>query len=174
MDRHELSIPEGHELTIQPGALADVVRELMQPVMETMGKLLQHNAEALDQLAAAQSIQNDRLEALEKQIRLQTPVTSKQVSYLNEAIRNRARELLDKRDVEDKKAANKLAGIIRRAVLSRYGVGTLREIPRHEYNVALSQVGIWNDALRVRDVVKEARKHEKDGQDPEPAAGLDG
>ena len=48
----------------------------------------EHNAQALEQLAGAQKVQNDRLEALEKQIRLNTLVTPQQVRYMNDAIRN--------------------------------------------------------------------------------------
>jgi len=138
-------------------ALGGIITELLRPVMQTIGKMLENNTAALEQLSAAQSVQNDRLSALEKQIRLQTPVSGKQVSYLNDAIRARARELLDKRDVDDSKATVKLGNCIRKAVLSRYGVSTLREVPKHEYNVAMQQIGMWNDALTVRDVVKEAR-----------------
>ena len=158
---------------VSADTLANVVRELMLPVFQPIGKMLENNAAALEQLSASQSIQNDRLEALEKQIRLQTPVTSKQVSYLNESIRARARELLEKRGVEGRRYVTKLAGIIRRAVLARYGIGNMREIPRHEYNVAMSQIGIWNDALRVRDVVKEARSSGVEN-DTERAKDLDG
>lgn len=138
-------------------SLGQIVAELMRPLMQTVGQLLENNTAALEQLSTAQSIQNDRLEALEKQIRLQTPVSSKQVTYLNDAIRSRSRELLDKREIDDKKAVTKLGNQIRKAVLSRYGISSLREIPKHEYNVAMSQIGMWNDALAVRDVVKDAR-----------------
>lgn len=48
--------------------------------------------------------------------------------------------------------------MIRKAVLARYGIGNLREIPRHEYSVAMSQISLWNDVLAVRDVVKDARE----------------
>ena len=34
----------------------------------------------------------------------------------------------------------------------------LREIPRHEYQVAMNQINIWNNALVIRDIVKEARE----------------
>jgi hypothetical protein len=144
-------------IVVPPEQLGEIITELMRPVMQTIGKLLENNTSALEQLSAAQSVQNDRLEALEKQIRLQTPITSKQVTYLNDAIRSRARELLDKREVDDKKATIKLGNAIRKSVLSRYGIANLREIPKHEYTVAMSQIGMWSDALAVRDVVKEAR-----------------
>ena len=151
--------------------LGEVITELLRPVMQTIGKMLENNTAALEQLSAAQSVQNDRLEALEKQIRLQTPVSGKQVSYLNDAIRARARDLLDKRDVDDSKATVKLGNAIRKAVLSRYGISGLREVPKHEYNVALQQIGMWSDALTVRDVVKEARKR---AELAEQSSGVDG
>ena len=145
------------EPTLDANTAAQIVAEVIKPVMKTMGKILENNTAALEQLSATQTIQNDRLEALEKQIRLQTPVTSKQVTYLNDTIRYKARELLDKRGIDDKKATTKLGNVIRKAVLSRYGIGNLREVPKHEYDVAMSQIFMWNDALAVRDVVKEAK-----------------
>ena len=142
---------------ITPEMLGSVITELMRPVMQTIGKMLENNTAALEQLSAAQSIQNDRLEALEKQIRLQTKVDSKQASYLNEAIRQRSRELLSKREIDDRKAVTKLGNHIRKAVLARYGVSTLRDVPKHEYTVAMQQIEMWNNMLLVGDVVKEAR-----------------
>ena len=126
---------------------------------KTEAVLLENNTAALEQLSSAQSVQNDRLEALEKQIRLQTLVTSKQVYYLNDAIRMRARELLDKRSVSDNKAITKLGNLIRKSVLARYGVSSLRDVPKHEYNVALSQIGMWNDILSVRTVAAQFRNN---------------
>lgn len=151
------ALPDNGTVTLPAEQLGEIIKELMRPVMGTIGKLLQDNASALEQLSAAQTIQNDRLEALEKQIRLQTPVTSKQVTYMNDAIKARARELLDKREIEDKKAITKLGNQIRKSVLARYGIGNIREIPKHEYTVAMSQIGMWNDVIAVRDVVREFR-----------------
>ena len=73
-------------------------------------------------------------------------------------IKNRARELLAKYDVEDAKAVRKLGSAIRKAVLTRYGIGSLAELPKCEYTVAMSQIQMWNEMLRVRDCVREARK----------------
>lgn len=142
-------------ILVDPNSLGQIVAEIISPVMKTIGKLLENNTAALEQLSSAQSVQNDRLEALEKQIRLQTLVTSKQVYYLNDAIRMRARELLDKRSVSDNKAITKLGN----PVLARYGVSSLRDVPKHEYNVALSQIGMWNDILSVRTVAAQFRNN---------------
>lgn len=134
-----------------------IIQQMMGPLVETMVTMLKNNTEALNQLAATQQIQADRLEALEKQIRLNTLVTPQQVRFLNEAIRSRARELLDKRGIDDKKAVTKLGNAARKSLLSRYGVGALNSIPKHEYGVAMSHIATWNDMLIVRDVVKDAR-----------------
>lgn len=145
-------------------ALGQAVAELMRPIMGTIAELLKNNAEAMERIAATQSIQNDRMEALEKQIRLNTPITSKQASYINDAIRAKARELLDKRQLaDDKKAVTKLSNAIRRDVLSRYGIAGVREIPKHEYSVAMSQIGMWNNILVFNDVVRDARRRAEAG-----------
>ena len=39
-----------------------------------------------------------------------------------------------------------------------YGIGSLAELPKCEYTVAMSQIQMWNEMLRVRDCVREARK----------------
>lgn len=149
-----------------------VVREMLTPILQSLGKMLENNTAAMDQIAQAQQIASDRLEALEKQVRLNTPVTGAQVKYLNEAIRQKARECLDRKGfADDRTAVNRLAAAIRKSVLARYGIGGLREIPRHEYPVAMSQIGMWADALTLRDVVKEARERVEAAQ---LAAGADG
>ena len=149
---------ESGAILVTPEVLSSVVKELLQPVMQSMAKILENNTAALEQLSSAQSVQNDRLEALERQIRLQTKVDSKQASYLNNAIRQRSRELLSKREIEDRKAITKLGNHIRKAVLARYGISSLRDVPKHEYTVAMQQIEIWNNALLVGDVVKDARE----------------
>ena len=147
---------------ITPEILGSVITQLMQPVMQTIGKMLENNTAALEQLSAAQSIQNDRLEALEKQIRLQTKVDGKQVGYLNDAIRRKSRRTLQGWEIDDDKAVRQLGNRIRKAVLARYGVSTLRDVPKHEYNVAMQQIEMWSDVFDVSDIVKEARERIKE------------
>lgn len=135
-----------------------IIKQMMGPLVEAMGKMLENNTQALNQLAAAQQVQADRLEALEKQIRLNTLVTAQQVKYMNDAIRRRAYELLDKRGISERKAITKLGSSIRKALLAYYGVGALHDIPKHEYSVSINLIRLWNDMLCVRAIVKEARE----------------
>lgn len=144
--------------------VANIMNTLMRPLLEDIGKMLKNNTEAMEQIAASQDSIRNRMEALEKQMRLQTPVTDRQAKYLADAARDKARELLDKKKITERKAINKLAGVIRKSVMARYGVGTLREIPRCEYSVAMSQIEIWNNVIAVMEIVREARERGGEGQ----------
>lgn len=144
----------------QAQVLPALIQQMMGPLVEAMGKLLENNTAALNQLSAAQQVQNDRLEALERQIRLNTPVTRQQVRYLSGAVKEHAIGLLDKSSVSDAKATRKLVGIIKKDVLSDYGITAFEEIPKHEYTVAMHNIKTWNNMRIVRDIVKEARARE--------------
>lgn len=153
-----------------------VVRDIMAPLMESIGKMLKHNTEAMEQIAAAQTLTSQRIADLEKRVRLQTPMTKTQEKYIGDAIRARARELLDAKGyADDKKAVTKLSGAIRKSVLTRWGVSSLREAPAYDYETALKQIGMWSDFMAIRDVTKEARKRAEMAMVPtERPAGMDG
>ncbi len=140
--------------------VANIVNQIMRPLFENIGKMLQNNTEAMEQIAMSQDVIRNRMEALEKQVRLQTPVTDRQAKYLSDAAREKARELLNKKHADTRKAVTKLAGIIKKSVMAKYGIGNLREIPRCEYTVAMSMIETWNNALTVLDIVREAREQE--------------
>ena len=168
---------ENTALSPETAAIISVVlRDMMAPVMQTIGKMLEHNTQAMEQIAAAQQITSDRIAALEKRVRLQTPFSKAQENCINGAIRARARELLDPRGCsDDKKAVTKLCGIIRKSILARYGVGSLREAPAYDYDTAMKQVSLWNDIISVRDIAKEARRREEAALAlAEQSAGVDG
>ena len=175
MDRRDALVSEDDD---SGAALGNMIREILSPMLEAMTHFMRNNTEALDRIAATQKIQADRMEALEKQIRLNTPITKQQEKYLSDAIKAKARELLFKRGIEDDKATRKLGVSIRKSVLARYGITSMREIPKHEYSVAMSQISMWNDMMCVRDAAKEAR--ERDGfkrnsvGGPESPANMDG
>lgn len=153
-----------------------VVRDIMAPLMESIGQMLKHNTEAMENIAAAQQLTSQRIADLEKRVRLQTPLSRTQEKYINDAIRARARELLDAKGFsDDKKAVTKLGGAIRRSVLTRWGVASLREAPAYDYETALKQIAMWNDLMTIRDTLKEARNRaEMAVAATEQPAGVDG
>lgn len=152
--------------TEQVQAISIAVQGIVAPVMEQIGKILERNSQAMERIAASQQLMSARISELEKQVRLKTPMSRSQERHLNDAIRQRAREILDGKGYgDDKKAVNRLAGMIRKSVLARYGVDSLREAPAYDYDVAMEQAGSWNDLMAIRDVVKEARQRAETGGD---------
>ena len=138
--------------------IGNIIRDMMSPVLSAMAELVQRNTDALERLATQQKIQSDRMEALEKQIRLNTPVSATQVKYLNASMKEHARELLDGFGLsDDSKSVSKVTATIRKHICSYYGVGTVREIPKHEYTVAMTKIANWNNIITIRDIVREAR-----------------
>ena len=148
-------------------ALAQLMDTMLRPILSSVAELLKNNTEAIQYLAAQQKVQTDRMEALERQIRLNTLVTPTQSRYLNNAIRKRSKDILSKKGCdEDKKAVTKLSAAIRKAVLSRYGIASLSEIPKHEYSVAMQQIDTWNDVITVMTVAREAKGRSQQAQEP--------
>lgn len=165
--------PETSLTTGEIQVISAVVQEMMAPVMENIGKILERNSQAMERIAATQQMMSTRISDLEKQVRLKTPMSKAQEKCINDAIRARARELLDgKGYADDKKAVSKLGGCIRKSVLARYGVDSLREAPAYDYDTALGQVKGWSDLLVIRDVAKEARKRAEQTPLPADAGGV--
>lgn len=140
-------------------AISTAIRELVAPLMASLAELMTNNTEAMQYLASQQKVQTDRMEALERQIRLNTLVTPSQVRYLNDEIRTRSKELLSKMNLEDdRKSVTRLSSSIRKAVLSRYGVAAIAHIPQHEYRVAMQHIDTWNDTRVILEITREVRK----------------
>lgn len=133
--------------------------EIMQPcaaptalpadVRQTLGQMGEIMRGMADMLRAT----NERMAALEREVRLLTKVTPAQASAINEAIRQRAAELCENYRAQgcEKAAAN----AIRRAVRLTTGTNSVRDLPRCEYSVAMEQVSMWDDrkvmkALRAK------------------------
>ena len=138
--------------------IAAALREIVGPVMGQIGEILRKNNEAMERLAAQQSVMTARIADLEKQVRLKTPLSKSQEKCVNDQIRARARELMDAKGLGgDRKAVTRVAGMIRKSVLARYGAGSLREAPAYDYETCMEQARRWNDLVQIRDAVKEAR-----------------
>ena len=158
-DTFDFLVPVENE--VKEKGMRDMLHQILSPVFSALQQMMDHNNESFAQIAAAMTIQSDRMDALEKQIRLATPVTPGQVRYINNEIRRRARELLAKKESgyeDDAKAVAALGRLIRKAVLIRYGITALNELPRCEYSVVISQIELYNDALAIRDIVKEVKR----------------
>lgn len=86
---------------------------------------------------------HERMSALEKEVRRLTKVTPGQAAALNAAIRQRAGAVCRMHRCP---WAEKAAGAaIRKAVRTTMGVGSMREMPRDDYNIAMKAIGMWDD-----------------------------
>lgn len=151
--------PETELNDAQIQVISTVVQGMMAPVMEQIAVIVQHSTEAMERIAATQQMMSTRISDLEKQVRLKTPMSRAQERCLNDAIRARARELMDSKGfADDRKAVIRLSALIRKSLLARYGVDSLREAPAYDYETAMEQARSWNDLLAVRDTVRDARK----------------
>ena len=147
-------------MTVRSGEIGEMIHGMMMPIIEPLCMMLQQNTEALERISATLNLQGKQIEALEKQVRMNTPVTGVQAKYLNNAVRDKASEMLDKFGRNDKTARDALARRIRKDILVRGGIASMRELPKCEYEVALKQIETWNNALILRDIVKNTPKEQ--------------
>ena len=161
------------ELDQQTAAvISAAVQGIVAPVLNQLAEILKNNTEAIQTLAQQEQIQSERLTALEKEIRLNTPITPAQGRYISAAIKKRAQEIAEKWRQPGNTQTKKLGIRIRKAVLSRYGIGSMSELPRCEYGTAMKQIELWNDLLTIRDVFRaDARK--ADGVDKRESGLVD-
>ena len=179
MCNHELARREDNAPVMseeQMQFVSAMMQQMLAPVAESIGKILERNNQAMERIAATQQMMATRISDLEKQVRLKTPLSRAQENYVNSAVREKARELLEEWDRgEDRKAITKLGGMIRKGILERYGVTSLREAPAYDYETMLDQVKYWNNPSLVREIAKEAQKREEMAvAAAEPPAGADG
>ena len=131
--------------------------EIMQPCAAPTA-LPADVRQTLGQMADMLRATNERMAALEREVRLLTKVTPAQASAIQAAIRSRAAEICAQYRAEGcEKAA---ATAIRRAVRLTTGISSVRDLPRCEYSVALEQVRMWDDykamkAIRARGGAKQ-------------------
>ena len=100
-------------------------------------------AQAMASMATMMRATNERIAALEREIRLLTKVTPAQANAINAAVRERAAELCASYRATG--CEKQVANAIRRAVKLTTGVSNVRELPRCEYSVAMQQVEMWDD-----------------------------
>ena len=160
-ERMEIAWPEAQSAELskeQLNVVAAVVTNVIAPVFQSLADMVNQNAQALERFAALQAQQNARMEQLERQMRLNTPVTSQQVRYINNAIREKATTLLNDKNVSDPAATKKLANVIRKALLVHYGVSATNELPKCEYSVVMDWVDRWFAPAKIRAIAQEVQE----------------
>ena len=126
------------------------------PAYATAGDV-QKLLDAMQGMAMLLKTTNDRLKELEAQVRRLEKVTPAQAAALGAAVRARAAQVCGiHRAAGCEKAA---AAAIRKAVKITCGAGTLRDLPRCDYQVAERQIQMWDDYQIMKEIkTKEAKK----------------
>ena len=132
-----------NEMTITGGAVATTVESAMMAALE-------EQRQGMLNLALMLRETNERMKALEDEVRRLTKVTAAQASEINGAIRQRAAEVcrIHHADGREKEAA----AAIRKAMKKTCGTGTVRELPRCDYPVALKLVKLWDDYRIMQEI----------------------
>lgn len=102
---------------------------------------------------------NERMGALEEQVRLLTKVTPAQANSISATIRERAREACQ--EYHALGCEKSVANAIRKELRLTLGIQNVREIPRCDYEVAMQAVEMWDDYKVMKAIrAKGAQAHE--------------
>ena len=131
-------------ITAQAGAMATPMERVMMAALEEQRQGMLNMAMTLRET-------NERMKALEDEVRRLTKVTAAQASEINGAIRQRAADVCRLHHAEGRE--NDAAAAIRKALKATCGTATTRELARCDYPVALKLVRIWDD-YRVMQAIR--------------------
>ena len=134
--------------------MADIVRikadeHNMVPMSQVM--------DALTGMAMLLRNTNERMAALEMEVKRLTKVTPAQANDVNDKMRKRAMDLCRQHRIQGSEKA--VTAVIRKDVKRLMGIGTARELPRSDYQATLSLIENWDDFDVILRLKKEARKN---------------
>ena len=131
--------------------------EIVSPLPPTTVEMIQQNTEQLGVYLVQMGhimlqIQN-RLDELEEKQKLVT-LSHDEVKAVQILIRNRSVEYCEKYGLEDPGSRRTITGAIKKAVLKRYGVKDLHDVPAIARQAVESQISKWADirlAMKCRE-----------------------
>lgn len=124
------------------------VQQMMQAVVQM--------ARGINDLALMLRTTNERMDALEKEMRRLTKVTPAQAKAINDAIKSRAAALCDTHHAEGCDRA--VSAAIRKSLKLGCGISNIRELPRSDYTLAMQRIEMWDDYRLIRDIRNKARR----------------
>ena len=138
-------------------------RERAIILMPDVAAMLQANTEQLGaylvQMAQMMMRMRERLDELEKKQKAVT-VTHDEVKAIQLLIRLRADEYCEKYSLEDAKDAAKIRAAIKKAILTRYGIKDLHDVPAIARQAVEALISRWAD---IKMVYRIRESHREDG-----------
>ena len=129
----------------------------LMPVQMANALELKHMAEMMANMAAMLKATTESMEQLRRQVRLLEKVTPAQATSINRAIRDRATEICTIYMVRGDQGEKLAAAAIRKAVKLQFGAGSVKEVPRCDYEIALEQVRTWDDYKAMKAIREKAK-----------------
>ena len=121
-------------------------------------KSLDRMAQLMRGVADMMRTTNERMAALEQQVRMLTKVTPAQTKALNVAIADRAAELCGRHRMAG--CERQVGNAIRREVKTYTGITAMRELPRCDFEVTMQRVVLWEGYKAIKAIrEKEAARH---------------
>lgn len=138
-------------------------RERAIILMPDVAAMLQANTEQLGaylvQMAQMMMRMRERLDELEEKQKAVT-VTHDEVKAIQLLIRLRADEYCEKYSLEDAKDAAKVRAAIKKAILTRYGIKDLHDVPAIARQAVEALISRWTD---IKMVYRIRESHREDG-----------
>lgn len=128
-------------------------QKLPAPIIEQVARMMAQTEQLMQGMANVMTAMNQRMEKLERQMELITPITGPQEKAIGEQIKQRAGELREQYGL-DSKALPAISKAIRKDLKLAGGVRAIRELPRVEYPVYIERIALWDDYAVMRAIKK--------------------
>ena len=128
-------------------------QKLPAPIIEQVARMMAQTEQLMQGMANVMTAMNQRMEKLERQMELITPITGPQEKAIGEQIKQRAGELREQYGL-DTKALPAISKAIRKDLKLAGGVRAIRELPRVEYPVYIERIALWDDYAVMRAIKK--------------------
>ena len=129
----------------------------MAMIAANTAREMQQMREALQAMAGLLRTTNETMAQLQRQVRLLEKVTPAQARAINQAIRERATELCAIYMLRGDGCEKPVAAAIRKAIKLRFGANSAKDLPRCEYEVAMTQVQGWDDYKTMKEIKGRAK-----------------
>lgn len=137
-----------NELTTKPSAATALQNPT--PTEIVLMQRLEECAVVMRGMADMLRATNERMGALEREVRMLTKVTPTQVTAINAAIRERATTLCSSYRVTG--CEKQVTACIRKVIRQTMGIQAMRELSRCQYDIVMKQVAMWDDYKTMKDI----------------------
>lgn len=112
-------------------------------------------AQTMQSFGDMMRLTSDRMSAMERELKLLTPVTGVQKGAIHTAVHERAAELCESYHATGHEKA--VCAAIRRELRLQFGINNISSLARCEYQVAMQSVALWDDYKIMKGIKAKAK-----------------